>query len=357
MKDTPCDIKLDCMENSDFNLFNSFNFHIAVLNHQGDIVFLNTAWKTFAQKNGGSFCPAGIADNYLDICKKALGSADKEAAQKAINGIQTVLNREKDEFEMEYKCHCSDEKRWFSMRITPIDINPGRVVVSHIKITIPMETERQLRQSSKMKAMGALTAGIAHDFNNILAGILGYTELVIEDLKETDASSLILEKLENIKTSGIRAKKLIKQILAFSRSDREDLVPLEITQLIKEVTKLIMVSLPSGIGIKMMLKSKHAVLADPTSIHQILLNLGMNAIDAMGNNTGQLSISTKDVLLSETDLPGNQRVPPGEFVQVSVQDTGKGIHENMMTKIIEPFFTTKPKGQGTGMGLSVVTAS
>jgi len=206
-----------------------------------------------------------------------------------------------------------------------------------------------------MEAIGTFAGGIAHDFNNILAGIIGYSELVKEDIEAFEgADKKTHERLDNVIGASMRAKELIHQILAFSRSGREEKYPIIMSVLVKEVAQFLRASLPATIEIEQSLQSNGQVMADPTQIHQILMNLCANARDAMGEISGILSIYLDDVTLDGKMISDTGKVLSGEFIRLGVEDTGSGIEARIAGKIMEPFFTTKSKEKGTGMGLSVV---
>jgi PAS domain S-box-containing protein len=213
------------------------------------------------------------------------------------------------------------------------------------------QLELQLQQTQKMEALGTLAGGIAHDFNNILAAIIGYTEIAISDM---DKTSLTYNHLKHVLASGERARSLVKQILAFSRHDEMEQKPVQVKLIVKEVLKMLRASLPATIDIVQEIHSDGAVMADPTQLHQVMMNLGTNAGYAMGKNGGTLTVrlqrATIDRLFSNTY--GDIR--PGAYLKLTVVDTGKGIEPKVLNKIFDPFFTTKPKGEGTGMGLAVV---
>ncbi len=225
-------------------------------------------------------------------------------------------------------------------------------------ITEQEKLKKQLNKAGKMEAIGTLAGGIAHDFNTILAGIMGYAELVIEDLTDINSPSATIERVENIIKSAERAKNLIRQILRFSRSDEDDLYPINVSLVIKEVITLLRASMPTTIRITMSLTSNSLVMSNSVNIHQILMNICTNAKDAMEETGGFLKISTKDVTLNETDLSqcqdDNLNIKPGVFCLISIEDTGKGMDKNIISKIMEPFFTTKLRNNGTGLGLFVV---
>jgi len=213
--------------------------------------------------------------------------------------------------------------------------------------------EKQLRQAQKMEAVGTLAGGIAHDFNNILSAILGYSEMARLQLAADDG---IREDLDQVIKAGHRATDLVQQILTFSRQAEENLQPLKVQFILKEALRLLRASLPTTIQLKASIDTEcRLILADPTQIHQVLMNLCTNAKDAIGEEPGSLS-----VLLSERDftasgsLGGCPQITGGVYLDLEVSDTGDGMDELTLSKIFDPFFTTKEKGKGTGLGLAVV---
>ncbi|MCW5206033.1 PAS domain S-box protein [Desulfobulbus sp. F5] len=212
--------------------------------------------------------------------------------------------------------------------------------------------EAQLRQSRKMEAIGTLAGGIAHDFNNILGPILGYTEMALEFLP---AGSNIAPWLEEVQCAGSRAKELVRQILAISRKCEQELQPLRIQPIIKETLKLLRSSLPATIEIRQQLDPAcGTVLADPTRIHQVVMNLCTNAYHAMRETGGLLEVSLRQIELTADTLQSKLRLPLGMYLQLEVRDSGCGMPEEMLEKIFEPYFTTRAKGEGTGLGLALV---
>ena len=197
-----------------------------------------------------------------------------------------------------------------------------------------------------------MAGGIAHDFNNILGAMLGYTELALEDIPTNLETR---EQLEQVLKSGTRAKKLIQQILSFSRRGDPEKKRIQIAPVIEETLDLLRATLPTTIEIvRDMVSSPGSVLADPTQIHQMLMNLCTNAAHAMKEGGGILKIRVVRIDLNGNAASPHPRLPPGGYVRVSVADTGKGMDQDTMERIFEPFFTTKETGQGTGMGLAVV---
>ncbi len=213
--------------------------------------------------------------------------------------------------------------------------------------------EKDMRQSQKLEAIGTLAGGIAHDFNNILAGIMGYTEIVMRDLKDT-ATPRVNKFLFNILSAGERARDLIKQILAFSRQSEIELRPVLVQQAVEDVLQLIRATLPTTIAIEQHLNSQATVMADQVLMHQIIMNLCSNAGHAMKSSGGTLTLDVEDVTLDRPFTDSYQHLEPGDFVRLRVSDTGQGIPEHLQERIFDPFFTTKKKGEGTGLGLSMV---
>ena len=210
----------------------------------------------------------------------------------------------------------------------------------------------QLRQSQKMEAVGTLAGGIAHDFNNILAAMMGYTELALDDLEGVGP---VAEKLRQVLIAGNRAAELVRQILHFSRIGEQEDRPLALSPLIKESLKLLRASLPATIEIQMDLpESGCQVLADPVHIHQIVMNLCTNAAQAMAEAGGVLAIGLSTIIVDEDTIKTFSILKAGRYHKITVSDTGTGMTRGVVDRAFEPFFTTKEPGQGTGMGLAVV---
>jgi PAS domain S-box-containing protein len=219
-------------------------------------------------------------------------------------------------------------------------------------ITRQKQLENQLQQSQKMEAVGTLAGGIAHDFNNILAAILGFSDLA---LLETENNGKIKDYLQSIKKSGKRAKDLVAQILAFSRHDKVEKDIVNIEPILKESLKLLRSVLPATIEIKQEIDSTTgSVIADPTQLHQIIMNLSTNASQAMEEKGGILTVSLSEEEFSNDQVVGSKTLQAGKYVKIAVTDTGQGMDDALLEYIFDPFFTTKEKTEGTGMGLSVV---
>ncbi|MCP4673700.1 MAG: PAS domain S-box protein, partial [Desulfobacula sp.] len=211
--------------------------------------------------------------------------------------------------------------------------------------------ESNLQQAQKMESIGKLAGGIAHDFNNILFPIIGHTEMLIEDVPE---GSPFKEGLKQIYISALRASELVKQILTFSRQESGELELMKMQTVIREALKLIRSSIPTTIDIKQNINPDCGVIkADPTQIHQIVMNLSTNAFHAMEETGGVLEVSLEEIKLKKSDL-FDPHIKPGVYACLTISDTGKGMKNELIKKIFDPFFTTKETGKGTGMGLSVV---
>jgi CheY-like chemotaxis protein len=208
-----------------------------------------------------------------------------------------------------------------------------------------------LHQAQKLEAIGTLAAGIAHDFNNILAAIMGYTEITKLRIEQPSLHGY----LDHVLEACDRAKKLVYQILTFSRMTEQERKPVDISLIIKEALRLVRATLPSVIEIQENIAAgTHTVVADPTQLHQVFVNLCTNAAHAMRQTGGVLEICLENVEITAEMTLCKPDMSPGSYMKLSVRDTGGGIAPDVMDRIFEPFFTTKGKGEGTGLGLSVV---
>jgi PAS domain S-box-containing protein len=214
------------------------------------------------------------------------------------------------------------------------------------------QLELQLRQAQKMEAIGTLAGGIAHDFNNILTAIIGFSEIVFAGLAE---GSKLRDDQAQVLKAGNRAKELVKQILTFSRRTEQKHEPVQIHLIVKEALKLLRASIPSTIEIRENIDPNSGlVLADPSQIHQVLMNLCTNAYHAMREKGGLMVVNLAARRLEPGDIRVGPDLPPGDYVRLEVSDSGCGMAPAVKEKIFDPYFTTKAKGEGTGLGLSVV---
>jgi PAS domain S-box-containing protein len=226
----------------------------------------------------------------------------------------------------------------------------GAIIVFR-DVTEEQLLEKKLQQAQKMEAIGTLAGGIAHDFNNILSAIIGYTELSLEDVEK---GSIIEEKLQEVFMAGIRAKDLIAQILSFARRSKDVVAPIQINGIIKEVLNMIRSTIPTTIEIKEDINSSSMILGNITHIHQIIVNLCTNAAWAMQDEGGTLEVSLNDVNINSMSEMAKAGLEPGDYLSITVSDTGVGIEPHIINLIFDPYFTTKPIGEGSGMGLAVV---
>lgn len=220
-------------------------------------------------------------------------------------------------------------------------------------IKMRSQLEQQLQQAQKMEAIGTLAGGIAHDFNNILSPIQGFAEILADDFPEGNKHH---EKINSILKAAIRAAGLVQQILAFSRQKNQEYHPIQPHLVINEALKLLRSSIPTTIEIKHNIPEYlGSILADQTQIHQIVMNLCTNAYHAMREKGGVLIVELSKVIISREDITSsNMQLDPGTYLIFGVTDTGHGMDGETVGKMFNPYFSTKPKGEGTGFGLSIV---
>jgi len=258
-------------------------------------------------------------------------------------------------FEATYRIIRPDKtERWIHDRGFPVRDAAGeiyRIVGTAEDITERRSLEEQYRQSQKMESLGQLAGGIAHDFNNILSAVV-----MSVDLAKLEAANhaAILGLLENISNASLRAIELVRQILTFSHQDKPEREPVKLSHVVIEATKLLRSSLPVTVRIQTELADVPTVMANATSIHQVIMNLGTNAWHAMRRQSGIIKIEIKAREMDDELAKKCPDLRPGKYVQLSVSDTGCGMDRATLERIFEPFFTTKEIGEGTGLGLAVV---
>ncbi len=214
--------------------------------------------------------------------------------------------------------------------------------------------EMQLRQVHKNEAIGTLAGGIAHDFNNILGIIMGYAELARVGLP---AETTARESIDEVLQATHRARGLVRQILDFSRAPELERKPLRLLPVVKEVLKLLRASLPSSIEMDQVAElpeGEDLILADPTQVHQVLMNLATNAAHAMREKGGRLRVALSPVFFDSLDPTRPVELSSGKYLDLTVEDTGHGMNQAIIERIFDPYFTTKGPGEGTGLGLAVV---
>lgn len=314
------------------------------------------------------------ADGLILMCNTAalrlLGYHMKDMVEKNIldlyadtpdnvSKVQEVFKRSKmgesiRDVELQIK-HKNGHPIWISLSVEPIRDRDGNVTESRsmvIDISERKRLEAQLRQAQKLEAIGTLAGGIAHDFNNILSATIGYAELAIDDV---ESGTELQNKLQEIVKAGNRAKRLVKQFLSFSRQAEEEKRPLQISPIVKEVLKLLRASLPTNIEIRHHIEPDTGIIeTDSTQIHQVLMNLCINAGYAMHGKGGVLEVSLANVELDSNFTAQHPGIDPSTYLRLTVSDTGQGMTPEVLERLFEPYFTTKEKGEGTGLGLAVV---
>jgi PAS domain S-box-containing protein len=262
-------------------------------------------------------------------------------------GVTSYFGRDASKIYLEYR----------SRLITPEVGEPyitgiGRDVTERILAEREIKKlNKQMLQAQKMEAVGTLAGGIAHDFNNLLQGILGYTQMLLMERGGNDPDTAKLEQIEN---AAHRASELTQQLLAFSRKVESHLRPMDLNQEVKQVRKLLERTIPKMIAIELHLEEQLQVIhADPAQLEQIMMNLAVNARDAMPDG-GKLFFETENATLDKEYCEAHLGARPGRYVLLSITDTGQGMDRETLEHIFEPFFTTKGVGRGTGLGLAMV---
>jgi len=291
-----------------------------------------------------------------------------ESYARALQLLTAEIEREQDptadpertvKLDIEYY-HKSGSTVWMENVISAIRDDGGTIIGIHgvsrditERKQADLERKRlesQLSQAQKMESIGTLAGGIAHDFNNILSAIIGYTELALDDSSDPVK---VQRGLKEVLKAGERARGLVKQILTFSRKTDADYSPLVLRTVIKESLRMLRSVMPTTIEIRQNLIDSGLVMADPTQIHQVMINLCTNAVHAMDETGGVLMVELKRESLEE-EASGGLGLHPGSYLRITVQDTGHGMTPEVMERIFDPYFTTKATGQGTGLGLAVV---
>jgi PAS domain S-box-containing protein len=347
------------IEKRDFALQESKNRFRTLLDQAGDAFFLHDSEGRFVEVNERACESLGYTRE--ELLRMSVFDIDAEARKEShkdtvwdilIPGHPMTL----------YGTHLRKDGTTFPVEVRIVLVEEGnnrylQGLARDISAREQAETEKekletQLRQAQKMEAIGTLAGGIAHDFNNLLSPIIGYSELI---LQERTADNTVTKYIQDILAAANRAKELVKQILTFSRRSEHKLAPLMVQPVIKEALKLLRSSIPSSIEIQQNINPEcGAVLADPVQIHQIIMNLCTNAYQAIAGHSGIISVSLAPIVLAQADIASKVGLQTGHYLKLVVEDSGEGIDPESLKRIFEPYFTTKEKGKGTGLGLAVV---
>ena len=280
---------------------------------------------------------------------------DRNHTESALQELSTG----KDVTSFENRFRSSDGVyRWLHWRAAAF-VNEDRIYAVARDITERKKEEEELqhweahvRQTQKLEAIGSLAGGIAHDFNNILTVIIGFTQLSLMNFFD---EKTVRQQLDEVLLAGHRAKGFIKQLLAFSQPTGNERRPVCLKMIIEETLTLLHATIPASIEIHQDIQTRNTkILADASQIHQVLMNLCMNASHAMNGNSGTIAIRLDEVDITPQFAALSPKLRLGPFVRLLVQDTGQGMTQEILDRIFDPFFTTKGLGQGTGLGLSVV---
>jgi PAS domain S-box-containing protein len=316
----------------------------------------------FEKSNDAIFIIEKSTGRYLDANQAASQLTGRESEELKIltindttledsNKLISIISELDDTTEIGEVIYTRPHQSHRTAKLSVVPLNGDAVIGIAKDITNDLIIEKQLRQSQKMESIGTLAGGIAHDFNNILFPIVGYSEMLLSEIPKDDP---MRSSLKGIYTASLRAKDLVKQILAFARHDTSEVMLLKMQPIIKESLKLIRSTIPTTIEMKNDINPDCGLIeADPTQIHQIVMNLATNAFHAMEKSGGELKVTLEEVKLEKKDLPG-QDMLPGDYACFTITDSGVGMDKDLMEQIFDPFFTTKEKYKGTGMGLSVV---
>jgi PAS domain S-box-containing protein len=329
--------------------------NVALLDAEGTILAVNDGWRQFAIRNGLLNANAGIGENYLSVCDgasgRALNASDTTIASTVAVALRAIIAGKSDTFATDYVYNATDQKHWFRLIAAPVPRGEERgAVVMHLDITEAKATEERLRQAQKLEAIGQLTSGIAHDFGNYLTVILWNLDLLASACANQPKA---VEAIELTKRAAGKAEHLIGQLRRFSRGRDVHLESLNSNEVITGIADLLRRPLPPQIELVPVLANDlWRARADRSELETALLNLVVNARDALPDG-GQGRIEIRTANASIVDVASASDLVPGDYVEVSVVDNGRGMPASVIAHAFEPFFTTKGQ-KGTGLGLAQV---
>ncbi len=324
------------------------HYHL-ITDMDGLIHRANSAWKTSLGYKAKELEGCHLTDFIHQDDKKDISAILKTISDGvSINAVDLrfLINNKEQNRLLQWSASPSSDN-------TFIYFSASDITVQREGIKEQERLQRELHQSQKMDALGKLSGGIAHDFNNILAIILGYIELA-QETNQTNNPALMATYLDIIKTSSVRARDLVSQMLLFSRSDQGERKPTDISPIIAESVSMLTSLLPASIEVDYECHDNlPKVNLNAIKLQQIMMNLCLNAKDAMGG-IGKLSVNIRMVNDVNLECSSCHQEVKGDWLQLSIKDTGTGITDDELPHIFEPFYTTKDANKGTGMGLSVV---
>ena len=337
----------------DSALLNALPAQVALLNVDGIICAVNEAWIGYWGSLGSPGSTFSVGANYLDLCGQVTGrSADRAAALTA--GLRSVLVGQQETFSLEYSCQSPNGEEFFRIVAKALRTSSFQgAVVTHLDITDQKARQagRQTdQQAEKMEALGRLTSGVAHDFANLLTLISGYSEIVLNRMSLVDP---LRSEMEEIRKASNRGAGMTAQLLDFIRSEVVQPKVMDLNTLVADMEKMLRPIIGEHIEL-----AAHGspqlgkVKADPAQMARVIMNLVLNARDAMPRG-GRIVIQTENLELDEEEALAHE-VTSGSYVAISLTDNGQGMDTETLSHMFEPFFTTKGKGKGTGLGLSTV---
>lgn len=321
---------------------------ILVIDRQGQVLYASPSIERLLGRDVASV----IGKNWFEWLVAADASALRARLEEAVRDDKPVFERLR-------VIHVNGEQRYVELVGRPaFDVRGvGGVIVNARDVSDRVradseraELEEHLTQARKMEAIGHLAGGVAHDFNNLLTPIIGYTELVRSSFPVSDP---IAQDLAVVLEAAEGARQLVRQLLAFGRKQALEVRALDLGEQVRRIEKILRAMIPESIELVLELPSERVVIrADATQLQQVVLNLVVNAQDAMGQAGGRLRVSVSQSELAERDA--EQELEPGAYGVLTVEDSGHGIDEATRARLFEPFFTTKERGKGTGLGLATV---